>query len=97
MRRVVISGLGIVSSIGADAAEVTASLRDAKSGITFSPDFAENGFRCQVWGKPTLDPTELVDRRVEDALSGRGLGHRCLTASVFGFGRSTIESVSTIW
>ena len=72
MRRVVISGLGIVSSIGADAAEVTASLRDAKSGITFSPDFAENGFRCQVWGNPTLDPTELVDRRAMRFLSQGG-------------------------
>lgn len=72
MRRVVVTGLGIVSSIGADAAEVTASLRDAKSGITFSPDFAENGFKCQVWGKPTLDPTELVDRRAMRFLSQGG-------------------------
>jgi len=63
MRRVVVTGLGIVSSIGNDANEVSASLRDAKSGITFSEDFAEHGFRSQVWGKPTLDPTELVDRR----------------------------------
>lgn len=63
MRRVVVTGLGIVSSIGNNAEEVQASLRDAKSGITFSPDFAEHGFRCQVWGAPTLDPTELVDRR----------------------------------
>ncbi len=63
MRRVVVTGLGIVSSIGNTAEEVTASLRDAKSGISFSPDFAEHGFKCQVWGKPTLDPTELVDRR----------------------------------
>jgi 3-oxoacyl-[acyl-carrier-protein] synthase-1 len=61
-----------VSSIGADAAEVTASLRDAKSGITFSPDFAEHGFKCQVWGKPTLDPTELVDRRAMRFLSQGG-------------------------
>lgn len=72
MRRVVVTGLGIVSSIGADAAEVTASLRDAKSGITFSPDFAEYGFKCQVWGKPTLDPTELVDRRAMRFLSQGG-------------------------
>ncbi len=72
MRRVVVTGLGIVSSIGADAAEVTASLRNAKSGITFSPDFAENGFKCQVWGKPTLDPTELVDRRAMRFLSQGG-------------------------
>ncbi|MFN3830678.1 MAG: beta-ketoacyl-ACP synthase I [Allorhizobium sp.] len=72
MRRVVVTGLGIVSSIGADAAEVTASLRDAKSGITFSPDFAEHGFKCQVWGKPNLDPTELVDRRAMRFLSQGG-------------------------
>ena len=44
MRRVVVTGLGIVSSIGSDAAEVTESLRQAKSGISFSPDFAEHGF-----------------------------------------------------
>jgi 3-oxoacyl-[acyl-carrier-protein] synthase-1 len=61
-----------VSSIGADAAEVTASLRDAKSGITFSPDFAEHGFKCQVWGKPDLDPTDLVDRRAMRFLSQGG-------------------------
>lgn len=72
MRRVVVTGLGIVSSIGADAAEVTASLRDAKSGISFSPDFAEHGFKCQVWGKPGLDPTELVDRRAMRFLSQGG-------------------------
>ncbi|MBE7183139.1 MAG: beta-ketoacyl-ACP synthase I [Methylobacterium mesophilicum] len=63
MRRVVVSGLGIVSSIGNNAEEVTASLRDAKSGISFSDSFAEHGFRCRVWGKPSLDPAELVDRR----------------------------------
>jgi 3-oxoacyl-[acyl-carrier-protein] synthase-1 len=72
MRRVVVTGLGIVSSIGGDAAEVTASLRDAKSGISFSPDFAEHGFKCQVWGKPSLDPTELVDRRAMRFLSQGG-------------------------
>ncbi|MDI7862943.1 beta-ketoacyl-ACP synthase I [Rhizobiaceae bacterium n13] len=72
MRRVVVTGLGIVSSIGSDAAEVTASLREAKSGISFSPDFAEHGFRCQVWGKPALDPTDLVDRRAMRFLSEGG-------------------------
>jgi 3-oxoacyl-[acyl-carrier-protein] synthase I len=72
MRRVVVTGLGIVSSIGNDAAEVTASLRDAKSGISLSPDFAEHGFKCQVWGKPSLDPTELVDRRAMRFLSQGG-------------------------
>jgi 3-oxoacyl-[acyl-carrier-protein] synthase I len=63
MRRVVVTGLGIVSSIGNNAEEVRSSLYDARSGISFSDSFAEHGFRCQVWGKPTLDPTPLVDRR----------------------------------
>lgn len=72
MRRVVVTGLGVVSSIGNNAEEVTTSLRDAKSGITFSADFAENGFKCQVWGKPSLDPTDLVDRRAMRFLSQGG-------------------------
>ena len=63
MRRVVVTGLGIVSSIGDNAAEVQASLHDAKSGISFSESFAEHGFRCQVWGAPKLDPAPLIDRR----------------------------------
>ncbi|OBZ97024.1 3-oxoacyl-ACP synthase [Pararhizobium polonicum] len=73
MRRVVVTGLGIVSSIGNDAQEVTASLREAKSGISFSNDFAEHGFRCQVWGAPNLDTTELVDRRAARFLSQGGM------------------------
>ncbi|NRP90360.1 beta-ketoacyl-ACP synthase I [Rhizobium lusitanum] len=72
MRRVVVTGLGIVSSIGNDAQEVTASLREAKSGISFSPDFAEHGFKCQVWGAPKIDTTELVDRRAMRFLSQGG-------------------------
>ncbi len=72
MRRVVVTGLGIVSSIGNDAAEVTESLRQAKSGISFSKDFAEHGFKCQVWGAPNIDTTELVDRRAMRFLSQGG-------------------------
>ena len=72
MRRVVVTGLGIVSSIGNNADEVRASLRDARSGISFSESFAEHGFRCQVWGAPTLDPTALVDRRAMRFLSKGG-------------------------
>ena len=72
MRRVVVTGLGIVSSIGSNAEEVTASLHDAKSGISFSESFAEHGFRCQVWGAPTLDPAPLIDRRALRFLSKGG-------------------------
>jgi len=63
MRRVVVTGMGIVSSIGNNTQEVLASLREAKSGISFADDYAKLGFRCQVHGAPTLDPTGIVDRR----------------------------------
>ena len=63
MRRVVVTGMGIVSSIGNNTQEVLASLREAKSGITRAEEFASHGFRCQVAGAPTLDPAGSVDRR----------------------------------
>jgi len=63
MKRVAITGMGIVSSIGNSTQEVVASLREAKSGISRADDYAKLGFRCQVHGAPTLDPTEIVDRR----------------------------------
>jgi 3-oxoacyl-[acyl-carrier-protein] synthase-1 len=63
MRRVVVTGMGIVSSIGNNTQEVLASLREAKSGISRAEKYAELGFRCQVHGAPTLDPGEAVDRR----------------------------------
>jgi len=72
MRRVVVTGMGIVSSIGNNAGEVTDSLRQARSGISFSQDFADHGFRSQVWGAPTLDPTDMVDRRAMRFLSRGG-------------------------
>src|ERR1700709_209081 len=63
MRRVVVTGMGIVSSIGNDIAEVLDSLRLARPGISFAPEYAELGFRCQVHGAPKLDPFEVLDRR----------------------------------
>ncbi len=63
MRRVVVTGMGIVSSIGNNTQEVLASLREAKSGITRAEDQVKLGFRCQVQGAPTLDPAGIVDRR----------------------------------
>jgi 3-oxoacyl-[acyl-carrier-protein] synthase-1 len=63
MRRVVVTGMGIVSSIGANVEEVLASLRDAKSGITRAEKYAEMGFRSQVQGAPTVKPEEMLDRR----------------------------------
>ena len=63
MRRVVVTGMGIVSSIGNNTQEVLASLREAKSGITRAEEFVSHGFRSQVAGRPTLDPSGSVDRR----------------------------------
>ena len=63
MRRVVVTGMGIVSSIGNTTQEVIASLREAKSGISRAEKYAELGFRSQVYGMPTLDPSTIVDRR----------------------------------
>jgi 3-oxoacyl-[acyl-carrier-protein] synthase-1 len=63
MRRVVVTGMGIVSSIGNNTQEVLASLREAKSGIVHMPEFAEHGFRSRVAGVPTLDAASVVDRR----------------------------------
>ena len=64
MKRAVITGMGIVSSIGNNIQEVLASLREAKSGISFAQDYADKNFRCQVHGAPRLDPFEIVDKRV---------------------------------
>lgn len=63
MRRVVVTGMGIVSSIGNNVAEVTDSLLNVRSGITFSPKQAEMGFRSQVHAVPTCDPSTIFDRR----------------------------------
>ncbi|PCI60688.1 MAG: beta-ketoacyl-[acyl-carrier-protein] synthase I [Gammaproteobacteria bacterium] len=63
MKRVVITGLGIVSSIGNNADEVLSSLKAGKSGITRAESFAEKGLRSQVWGKPTIDTKANIDRK----------------------------------
>ena len=63
MRRVVITGIGIISSIGANADEVKESLKAGKSGISEAPEHVEHGFRSRVQGKPSVDPVEHVDKR----------------------------------
>ena len=64
MRRVVVTGMGIISSIGNNTQEVLASLREAKSGIRSAPDYAEKGMRSQVHGEPQIRPEDVVDKRV---------------------------------
>ncbi|BAQ16160.1 beta-ketoacyl-ACP synthase I [Methyloceanibacter caenitepidi] len=73
MKRVVVTGMGIVSSIGNNAQEVLASLREAKSGIVKADKYAELGFRCQVHGAPSLDWEEAIDRKVRRFM-GAGAG-----------------------
>jgi 3-oxoacyl-[acyl-carrier-protein] synthase-1 len=63
MRRVVVTGMGIVSSIGNNTQEVLASLREAKSGISRAEQFADHGFKCQVAGIPNIDVESMIDRR----------------------------------
>ena len=63
MRRVVVTGMGIVSSIGNNTQEVLASLHEAKSGISRAEQFADHGFRCQVAGMPNIDVESKIDRR----------------------------------
>jgi 3-oxoacyl-[acyl-carrier-protein] synthase I len=70
MRRVVVTGMGIISSIGNTTQEVLASLREAKSGISRAEKYAELGFRCQVHGAPTLVPDQAIDRRAMRFLGG---------------------------
>jgi 3-oxoacyl-[acyl-carrier-protein] synthase I len=73
MRRVAVTGMGIVSSIGNNSQEVLASLREARSGIVKANDYAERGFRCQVHGEPKIDWESMIDRRVRRFM-GAGAG-----------------------
>ena len=73
MKRVVVTGMGIVSSIGNSAQEVLASLREAKSGIVKADTYAELGFRCQVHGEPKIDWEGMIDRKVRRFM-GAGAG-----------------------
>jgi 3-oxoacyl-[acyl-carrier-protein] synthase-1 len=73
MRRVVVTGMGIVSSIGNSTQEVTASLREARSGIARSEKYAELGFKCQVHGDPRLEWENLVPRKPRRFMS-QGVG-----------------------
>src|SRR6266567_2991992 len=70
MKRVVVTGMGVVSSIGNNTQEVLASLREAKSGIVRADEYAKLGFRCQVHGAPSLDTEHAIDRRALRFLGG---------------------------
>ncbi|MDA8812142.1 beta-ketoacyl-ACP synthase I [Amylibacter sp.] len=77
MRRVVVTGMGIISSIGNDINEVTESLKTGRSGIVAAPDYAEKGFRSQIHGLPKIDVTEHIDKR-QMRFMGQGAAYNYL-------------------
>src|SRR6056300_1339487 len=77
MRRVVITGLGIVSPIGNNFDEVTDALKAGRSGIAFEPEYAENGFRSRVAGIPKINPADHIDKR-HMRFMGTGAGYNYL-------------------
>jgi 3-oxoacyl-[acyl-carrier-protein] synthase-1 len=92
MRRVVVTGLGIVSSIGSNADEVIASLRDARSGIKFTQEYADLGFRSQVQAAPDCDWESLVDRRAARFLAqGTGWAHVAMEQAIADSGLEETE------
>src|ERR1700724_1195567 len=98
MRRVVITGMGIVSSIGNNTQEVLASLHDARSGITRAEKYAELGFRCQVQGAPRLNAAEMIDRRAMRFLGeGAAWNHIAMEQAIqhAGLEASEVSNVRT--
>jgi len=92
MRRVVVTGMGVVSSIGNNANEVLASLREAKSGISAAPEYAELGFRCQVHAAPQIDWEAMVDRRAARFLAqGTAFGHIAMEQAIADSGLEESE------
>ena len=92
MRRVAVTGMGIVSSIGNNTNEVLASLREAKSGVTAAPEYAELGFRCQVHAPPRLDWETMVDRRAARFLAqGTAFGHIAMEQAIADSGLEDSE------
>ncbi|MDZ4372912.1 MAG: beta-ketoacyl-ACP synthase I [Phenylobacterium sp.] len=92
MRRVAVTGMGIVSSIGNNPNEVLASLREAKSGVTAAPEYAELGFRCQVHAPPRIDWESMVDRRAARFLApGTAYGHIAMEQAIADSGLTESE------
>jgi 3-oxoacyl-[acyl-carrier-protein] synthase-1 len=95
MRRVVVTGIGIVSSIGNNSDEVLASLRAARSGIVRADKYAELGFRCQVHGAPTLNPETLIDRRaMRFHATGTAWNHVAMDQAIADSGLETSDIVN---
>ena len=91
-RRVVITGMGIISCIGNDAGTVLESLKAGKSGITFSPEYAEMGFRSQVYGRPEIDLAANIDKRLLRFMGdGAAYNHLSMEQAIADSGLSESE------
>ncbi|MGM3159805.1 beta-ketoacyl-ACP synthase I [Dickeya undicola] len=89
MKRAVITGLGILSSIGNNKEEVLASLREGRSGITFSEELKESGMRSHVWGNVKLDTAGLIERKVVRFMSDASIyAYLCMEEAVKDSGLS---------
>jgi 3-oxoacyl-[acyl-carrier-protein] synthase-1 len=92
MRRVAVTGIGIVSSIGNNANEVLASLREARSGVVAAPEYKALGFRCQVHAAPHIDWEAMVDRRAARFLApGTAYAHICMEQAIADSGLTPDE------
>jgi 3-oxoacyl-[acyl-carrier-protein] synthase-1 len=92
MRRVVVTGIGIISSIGVTADEVTESLRAARPGVVYAPEYAELGFRCQVHAPSVIDWEALVDRRAARFLApGTAYAHLAMEQAIADSGLDEAE------
>ncbi|WP_341760358.1 beta-ketoacyl-ACP synthase I [Candidatus Endowatersipora endosymbiont of Watersipora subatra] len=95
MKRVVVTGMGIVSSIGNNSQEVLKSLREGKSGTSFSNDFFQHGFRCHVHGEPEMDPFQILDRRTARFMSkGTAWNYIAMQQAIQGSGLEESEIIN---
>jgi 3-oxoacyl-[acyl-carrier-protein] synthase I len=95
MRRVVVTGMGIVSSIGNSTQEVLASLREGRSGIVKSEKYAELGFRCQVHGEPKLDWEAMVPRKPKRFMNtGMGWNYIAMDQAIRDSGLESADVVN---
>lgn len=92
LKRVVVTGIGIISCIGNSKEEVLASLKAGKSGISFSPEMAEMGFKSQVHGKPDINLEEAIDKRLLRFMGdGAAYNHLAMEQAVKDSGLETVS------
>ncbi len=92
MRRVVVTGMGVVSPIGDDVTQVTQSLRDGRSGIVFCDEYAERGFRSHVHGAPTVSFDDRIDRKLRRFMGdGAAYGYIAMSEAIASSGLSEKE------